>query len=347
MRRAVGALTVGLLAACGGQDLGPPRYTLEDCAVRRLADAETGWSVAGAEDLARLADGRIVLSAYDRLAAEAALKDRGQPPNGGLYAIQPDALAEGDLTVGSIAAAGPSGGLRPHGIDARGDRIAVVNRSGGDGLAPILEIYEVRDEGAKLIRSIDTAAYCAANDIAILDGGPLLISLDRAKCPGWAFDERVFGARKARLVRHGLDDKTTTLAGGLFFANGVARLGDDVLAVAETRAKQVRIIDGDGAGAKLKTPGAPDNLTRAPDGRLVVALQPDLIAFARYRYGRRDRAPSRIIALDPATGATELLFEDRSGDLFSGATVGLLTSDLLIAGSIRDNGLLVCREGGL
>ena len=55
------------------------------------------------------------------------------------------------------------------------------------------------------------------------------------------------------------------------------------------------------------------------------------------------RAPSRIIKANPQTGAVEILFDDPDGALFSAATVAVEWAGALIAGSVTDEGLLVCR----
>ncbi|MEO0983152.1 MAG: hypothetical protein AAFX03_10925 [Pseudomonadota bacterium] len=340
------------LAACGGPRLGDPAFALHDCARHALIDADTGLPIVGAEDLAAHPDGRrVYVSAYDRLAVEAAVEAGDPAPDGGLYVVDPMQLSAASSEVRSIIAS-PSKlviqhlrGLRPHGIAVSGDRLAMVNRlqRPGGALYPAIQQYEISGGAAELIDSRRSDTYCAANDLAF-DGDGLVISLDRKKCPGWAFDERVLGVAKGRLVFYSRDGREEDLVGGLKFANGVEVLSDGRFAVAETRRNRIYIREPDGSGRRLKTPGGADNLTLAPDGRLIAALHPDLIRLGRYRYGHRDTAPSRVIALDPDTGDIELLFEDRSGETFSGATAAVLMDGLLVVGSVRDAGLLVCRK---
>lgn len=384
-RAGAAAIAAAVSAACGAPDLGPARFAARECVVRALTDADSGWRVSGAEDLALDQAGRVVVSAYDRLEAERAVTAGDPPPDGGVYRVAITALLAGDVRVTSLIDPAAMGGLRPHGIavDRRDGAatLAVINRRGragrfGDalaGLEPVLEVYALSDrDEARAPRVRHMPAPCAANDVAFIANGATLISLDRDYCPGWAWRERL-GARRARVVA--LDPGTTagdsvSVRTRLGFANGLAVWPGGSphgrIAVAETRARRVRVLSavapgnvspedispGDGAhDTLLPTPGAPDNLTVAADGTLVAAVQPSLLTFGLYRYGRRDRAPSRIIAravesLDDPHAPWTLLYEDATGRQFSGATAAVLAGDVMIAGSVRDEGLIVCRAGG-
>ncbi|GMG81271.1 hypothetical protein LNKW23_04840 [Paralimibaculum aggregatum] len=141
------------------------------------------------------------------------------------------------------------------------------------------------------------------------------------------------------------------IAEGLVYPNGLAEFpyaGAPHLAVAETRARRVTLLPAAGPGGAadrqhIDLPGAPDNLMPAPGGRVLAALHPSLLRLALYRFGWRSRAPSRLVAIHPADGRVEMLYDDPSGRRFSAATVGHLTgAGILVAGSVRDAGLLVC-----
>jgi hypothetical protein len=107
--------------------------------------------------------------------------------------------------------------------------------------------------------------------------------------------------------------------------------------VAETRSN--RLLRPDGSAVDL--PGAPDNLTASTEG-LVIALHPSLLRLWPYLAGWSEHAPTRI-ALVRDGGAVELLYDDPAGARFSAATTAVLADGRLIAGSVRDAGLLVCR----
>jgi sugar lactone lactonase YvrE len=342
MRCAIIALAPVFLAGCGVPAGGAPRFAGKDCAVRPIVEAGTGRAIVGAEDLALDPEGgRLFVSAQDRLAVARAM-EAGEPvPEGGVYAVDPAALRLGPTRATAIVAPGAiRGGLRPQGIAFADGRLAVVNRRlGSDGaFDPVVMLLDAGAVPAGVLAVHRASGFCALNGVAI-DGPVVLATLDRAACDRFAFSELLPWAKTGRLVR--LTEETSgVVAEGFRFANGVVVLRDGRIAVAETRGGQIRLSDG----AVLKTPGGPDNLKLAADGRIVAAVLPSLVRSLPYVAGWTERAPSRIVAVEPEGGTVELLFDDPTGDLFPGASVGILVGDMLVAGSVHAPGLLVCRK---
>lgn len=347
-----------LLAACVGTAwfhwpgaAEPARFAHEQCRRLALVDEDTGAPVVGIEDIAA-DEGGLYLSAQDRLAAEAAVAEGRTAPAGALYWLDRTALAgRGPVRVAALEQ--PFAPFHPHGIDAAGGVLASIQRRygayGAEGIAALrrdghsLDIYN----GAVAPRG-----FCAANDVAI-GQGQLWISLDRTACPGMSWPDRLRprGSGWVFAISTAQNAPGAEL-GGFVFANGLAVLPGEAprLAVAETRAERIALVDWPEEGApevteRLPMPGAPDNLTLAGDGRIVAALLPSLLRFALYRYGWAEAAPSRAVAVDPPAGRYEVLFDDPDGALFSGATVALWEGGRLVLGSVRDAGLLVCEEG--
>ncbi len=324
-----------------------PRIDAGQCRPLALVDA-AGRAVVGAEDLALDAEGgRLFVSAYDRLAVEARLGRRGDPPPaGGVYALPLASLAaEGPLAVADLLAPALGAPTRPHGIalgrgaDGRA-RLAVVARdarpdeAGRWRLAPRVVVLEEDAAGGgwRPGRVVAGRQLCHLNDVAITPGGRLLATLDRGPCPGEG---------RGVLVELGEGGRMRTLASGYRFANGLAFDAEGRLWLAETRASRLRAPAG---GLRRDLPGHPDNPALAPDGRLVVALHPSLIRLALYRHGwpLGRRAPARVVALDPASGAVEWLLDDPGGRVFPGATAAVVAGDRLVVGAVRAPGLLVC-----
>lgn len=338
-----------LLGACAPA-APPPLIDASQCRRLALVDA-LGQPVVGAEDLALDAEGnRLFVSAHDRLAVEARLGRGGDaPPAGGVHALPAEALAaEGPLPVADLVAPALGAPTRPHGIAlARGPDgrlgLALVARDAvrdGEGrwrLVPraVVLAEDPAGGGWQLVRSQDGPELCHLNDVALTPGGRLLATLDRGPCPGEG---------RGVLVELG-DGPPRTLAGGYRFANGLALDADGRLWLAETRARRLRAPAG---GLRRDLPGHPDNLSLAPDGRLIVALHPSLIRLALHRYGwpLGRRAPSRVVALDIETGAVSTLFDDPSGAVFPGATAAVVAGDRLVIGGVRAPGLLVCPMPG-
>jgi len=338
IRRTMIAGTAALAAAVAALWLRAPperlaaRYVAADCGRVALIDPARGHRSAGAEALALAPEGNLILAAHDRSA--------DPPTPGGLHAIAPSALfGVEEARVRTLHAGRPGAPpFRPHGlaISPDGARLATINRS-QPGAATV-EIGALDGGRWTPDRRIEGQDLCRANGLAFtgLAEDDLLITLDRAACDT-ALADLLPGAATGRLAR--FDGRRHEIVReGLSFPNGIlpGRF------IAETRAR--RILRP--SGPPIALPGGPDNLSLAPDGRLVAALHPRPHLLWFYLEGWRRRAPTRLVAVDPETGAVEILFDDPDGKIFSGATGAIIAGDSLVAGSVRDDGLLVCGGTG-
>ena len=335
---------------CSAQTAGEPVYRLDECRKVLLFDAATRLSIVGAEDIAFDAAGdRLIVSAYDRRRVEAAAKTRAEPPTGGLYAVPRASLRRGPSATATPLARPDAvpGGLRPHGVDFNSltGEIAFVNRgyvSKGTGSRRAPAVMSL-DRGGRMhsLLSADIT-HCAANDV--LAGAEIIVSFDHGKCGGRGFLEDVFGLGRAGLMLNG-----DVALDGVRFANGLARLPDGGIALAETRARAIRLVDVNGAQIiqrrTLRTPGGPDNLSIAQNGDVVAAVHPSPLRIGLHRKLGIGAAPSRIVRIDPESGAVTTLFDDRAPALFAAATAAVEIDDALYAGSVLDEGLLVCQRG--
>lgn len=314
--------------------VGAPTIPASACQRLPLVDASTGKPIVGAEDLAYdPARRRVLVSAYDRLAAE-----RGDPPGGGLYALP-------EATLGSATRLPPillEKGVAPHGIDIADGKLAVVERRYAGDAPPQVSIGLYDLQANRLAAVVRDTRLCRANDLVLLPGPALEVTLDRGPCTQ---GKPSGDGRVAEIVwPDGPGARVDILEDDLRFPNGIAAVGSDIV-VADTRAQALRML---GSTARRVLPGGPDNITRDSAGRLVVALHPSLLRFGLHRYGwpLGDHAPSRILRTDFRTGASELLFDDPDGTTWSGATVGLVIGSALLLGSVREQGLLVCPMPG-
>lgn len=340
---------------------------------RRLAltDAATGKPVVGAEAVRRSGDGtEIFVAAYDRRSVD----DDGLPPQGGLYAIDLDALTTDEApSIASLPAPRPAvGGFRPHGLayhagNGQGARLAVINRryvplaSGGTAFHPALEIYRQSAGSWHHIRTVDHDGFCRANNLDFVSPERLVVSVDRSVCADFTVSEDVFGFPGGYLLDVDLADPNAARVTRidtplLHFPNGVAHDADrELLYVTATKAATIIPFavseDGDGlrldAQPQIALPGFPDNIaiegSRQNEAQMIVATFPGLMALAAYRFGwfGTTLLPSRIIRVD-ARGQVETLFSDPVGELYSAASSAVLVDGHLVAGSIGDRDLLVC-----
>jgi hypothetical protein len=340
-------LTAAVAGGCARKDAEAPRFPINQCERVTLIDEATGVEITGAEDLdIDREGGRIFISAYDRRRVEAAaVRGEKAVPQGGLYAIEIAALSSGAASFELRSLVEPSlvvGGLRPHGIafDRDSGELAFINRGYFiDGKAWRRETNLVTSDPDQPQSIEIVRADCTANDVASLNGRWIL-TLDHGGC-GWrAAFEDITGARKGRLV----DDKGEALQSGFGFANGAVTASDGGIVVAATRERTLHIFNSEGNALLLKLKAAPDNLTLSDEGRIIAAVHPNLISLGLQRKLGVGRSPSRVVEIDLATGDQAVLFDDPKASRISAATAAIRTENLLVIGSVIDEGLAVCRD---
>lgn len=342
------AAAVGM-TSCAQEEIGEARYSPDQCRRVALVNAE-GAVVRGAEDLALdRAGARLFVSAYDRRAAEKAAGKRNEaPPSGGVYALPLETLFDSDtdqISVTSLAAPGDfTGGLRPHGLhyDAANQELVFINRTYlryGRKWRMTPKLQRIGANGEMFVGEAKEAP-CAANDVTS-DGADELTTFDHATCGFGAGLEDVF-----RLKRSGFSNKEGPVFEKAAFANGIANLENGKVALAATRESALLIVDVNSADVtqRITLPGGPDNVSLAEDGKLIAAVHPKMLKLAVNRKLGWGRAPSRIVKADAKTGNVDILFDDPNGTLFSAATAAVETPQGLVAGSVTDEGLLVCQE---
>jgi hypothetical protein len=315
----------------------PARFVLDDCSRAALVDTGSGQPITGVEDMALLPDrDTLILSAMDRLALS---RRPSSAPEGGLFRVSLKRLAAGETWAAPIVRPGVvAGELFPHGIAVSndGERLAVINRA-RDGKVSIIG-GSLGREGFNIRTTRSEPEFCRANDLMFAgdEGMNMRVTLDRGNC-GLDWADLKPGSTSGRVISVNLRSIAPPRVEetGLAFANGIAGMY-----VAETRASRLR----HRLDQPLELPGGPDNLNWDGLGGLIVALHPSLFWLAAYRFGYHDTAPSRIVRVG-LDRRIEVLFDDTSGEVFSGASSAVLSGGVLVAGSMRDAGVLVCRKG--
>lgn len=348
----LGSFYLLMLAACSGEAVGTAKYAADQCRRVALIDAGTGQAIVGAEDFALDPEaGRLFISAYDRRAVEkAARKKANALPQGGVYAVPLETLFGSETQVANARSlAAPrdiAGGLRPHGLsyDAANHELVFINRvykRDGRKWKMTPRLQRIGANGEMFVGDV-VDAPCAANDV-LATGDRTFASFDHGACDWRAGLENALRLKRSGLATVGGERLFERAA----FANGLALTLGGEIAMAATRENALLLLKENDDYAvetgRIALPGGPDNLTLAHGGGIVAAVHPSLHRLALNRRLGIGRAPSRIVKADPDTGAVELLFDDPSGDLFSAATVGVETEDGLVAGSVTDEGVLVCK----
>lgn len=273
-------------------------------------------------------------------------------------------------------------GLALHEAVDGGRMLAVINRryfdkqSGKRMFRPSIELFRSTKTAWRHTGTLTHPGFCRANDLAFLDDTSLIATIDRSVCADFTVSEDVFGFAGGHLLQVDFEHDGSLTAVErpstplLDFPNGVVTDAVDAsIHVAITKGAAIAMFrrnDSLAAGpvfddGRISLPGHPDNLSVMRDStgrKMIVALYPDLPRFAAYRYRwfGTDRAASSIVAIDEE-GGVETLFDDPEGALFSAASSAVLVAipqagrgkagrDLLIAGSVGEDGLLVCSGKG-
>ena len=379
--RPVAALaTVALLAAVAlAHAQGSDTPAAEACRAVSLIDTASGRALRGAEDIAIDAPAGVALiSVDDRWAVEDAI-DAGAAvlPQGGIYALRldPQSLSGDEFAAENLTADFSRGrDFHPHGLalfNDGGQRVLfVVNHhrtqhEGAETAAwrrrPAVEVFALEDGALAHVRTVEHAAICRPNGIAALGPERFLVTNDHGGCGALAARlEDLLPLRRSNLVHVDLgagpqgSESVRVVAGGFRFANGVA-LGTEEpprIYVADTRRKAVfvyRLSDllsqADAAPVQeLALESGPDNLEWLGDEHLLTGTHPRLLRLGLYlrRWFGVKSGPSRVIAIDPASGRVQRLFDDPDGALISGASTAAAYGRWLLIGSAASPGLVIC-----
>lgn len=337
-------------AGCAGEAAEGAKYAAGDCRRVSLIDETTGERIVGVEDFALDAAGdRLFLSAYDRRAVEKAVRKKAfSVPQGGVYRVGWRALVSGADEISAspvVNGADIPGGLRPHGIDydAGAGEVVFINRAyqrinGRWRMSASIE--RAGAEGEAFIGA-RAEAPCAANSV-LSDSTGILISYDHASCDWRASLEDALSLKRSGVAA----EDGYELFDSAAFANGVTRSDTGELVLAATREKSLLVLSQTVAGLaedrRIELPGGPDNVKPAEGGGVIAAVHPSLTRMGLHRRLGLGRAPSRIVRADLESGGVDILFDDPAGAVFSAATVAAERRGALVAGSVTDEGLLVC-----
>ncbi len=348
---ALGALLSGLAAA--------PSSALEpitDCEPVGRARPICGFQ--NPEDLALLPDGRTLLvSEYGNLeggrAGDLASFDTRSETRAVLFRGGDAAQARAAAGWGDAGCPGPPGAsFSPHGIglDRRSDgalQLLVVQHGGRESV----EFFEVTGDAARGWKLAwrgcalpPPDAYL--NDVVALPGGGFAATHMLPRSEG---EKGVEQGPELPASGHVLE--WTPGAGfarlpgsDTAIANGIERSRDGrVLYVNSSGGNELFALERASGRVLRRIPiPLPDNSTWAPDGRLIVASLVggwEITSLCRTLGGRACPSEFQLLAVDPETGASEVLYRNAGRPMGAG-TVGLRVGNALYAGSFASDRLL-------
>ena len=368
-------LAFGLVLLLHHHEIFKPESGHLSCTARILRIEGSAAIVEGPEDIIVDAGRRIAyISAHNRFKVDAEVAKGGPvTTRGGIYALAlADLAGSGEIMVkdlsASFAALQP---FRPHGIalyapQGQGQTLFVINRrhvlAGGKArLAPTIEIFDleagpIEDLGAP-VATIRHRLMCSPNDLAAIDRRRFVVSNDHGACtPGAKLIEELLGWKDGYLLA--IDGGSPrVVAGGIGYPNGLtltpAGAGPRKLLVSATRDKAVHVYDlerllaGNGntkPERSIEMPGSPDNFAWDAEGRLYLAVFPNIYRFAAFKRGwfGIETAPGGMVRFDWRLEVEPRYLHIFSGGSLNGVTIATPYGDWLMAASGFDNKLMVC-----
>lgn len=370
-------VVLGLVVLLHHHEIFKPAAGHLSCTVRLLRIAGSGALVEGPEDIVvDRARGVAYISAYNRFTLKAEISAGGPlTTTGGIFRLDLDELpGSGEITVKDLSASfSARQPFRPHGMalyapGGRGEALFVINRrhvmeDGRPRIDPTVEIFDLEgrtiDDLGAPAATIRDPLMCGPNDLVALDSRRFLVSNDHGACtPGAQFIEELLGWRDAYVLAFE-GGRPRIVAVGIGYANGLALspagAGSRKLLVSATRDKAVHIYDleellaGDGGiepERSIGLPGSPDNFAWDAEGRLYLAVFPNIYRFAAYMRGwfGIDAAPGGMVRLDWQADAEPSYLHIFDGRTLNGVTVAAPYGRWLMAASGFDNKLVVCER---
>jgi hypothetical protein len=356
MHRAIRWVLAGLLGLACAPLPAPTPQPITDCEAVGAARPICGFQ--NPEDLALLPDGRtLIVSEYGGLDGErpGAITsfDTETETRRVLFRGGDAGAARPEAGWGDAACPGaPSAAFSPHGIhlsrreDGRLQLLAVQH-----GGRESIELFEIAisasgDPSARWRGCVIPPAGAYLNDVVALPGGGLATThmLPREQGAGGVMEG--FSAQPSG---HVLEWQPTSGFRRIpnseaAIANGIERSPDGSLLYVNASASGEVVALERASGRMLwRVPiPLPDNSTWAPDGRLIVASLVGGFSGTKICQtigGRACPAEFQLVALDPATQRTEVLFR-HAGPPMGAATVGLRVGNAIYAGSFSSDRLL-------
>jgi arylesterase/paraoxonase len=298
--------------------------------------------------------GLAYLSYYNRLQPEGAKKQHGSVMLIDLNAAEPRVRA---------ALSTEPQNFEPYGIslyvpESGPKRLFVVNRAKLGEHS--IEIFEQSVTGAFApVESIRNRLLWSPNAIVAVGPRQFYVTNDAGfKDKDLADPSRYEQGRLRRnrsTVLYFDGERMKQVAQRLDMANGIALSPDGrTVYVSESMDRALRIFDRDIASGELKMrevvplDSTPDNLTVDAAGDVWIGSHPRMVAILQNLRDASSRSPTQVLKYSPGAEAGKRLTEvyANDGEELSAGSVAATRGNLLVIGSVTDQKLLLCTQGG-
>ena len=299
--------------------------------------------IPGAEDITiSQVDSFAIISSDNR-----ASRRDGTPHQGGLYFLdlkQP--VSTPRLLTGDF-----SQPFYPHGIsmirlDSAHYKIYAINHVDREHS---LEVFHLYGDSLVFSETLKDRAMLSPNDLVALDESRFYFTNDHGFAGGWKkFMEEQLGLAVSNVVYFD-GNSYREVAGGIAYANGINYDRErNLLFVASPRRFLVKVYQTSKNGALQFIENIPcgtgvDNIEFDEEKKLWIGCHPNLLGFAAYAAGKKDKAPSEIITIDYRSSgdySINSIFVD-DGALMSAATVAAVLGEKILTGNVMDKHFLI------
>ncbi len=272
---------------------------------------------------------------------------------GGIYVI--DLKQPRDKWVLAPVTPNEPADFKPHGLslyigpDGK-RRLFVVNHATAGNA---IEIFDVGDGGTlTYVKSVSSPLLASPNDVVAVGSDAFYVTNDHASKGLGAQLGDLLLLRNANVVYYD-GDAMRIVADTLLFPNGINVSPDGkTIYVGETLGAALDVYTRDPATGALtgrdytKLGTGLDNIDVEPDGSLLIAAHPNMIAFLQHASNPAKLSPSQIVRIEPGRngGGKAGTIYLNLGEQLSGSSVAAGFDDLMLIGSVFEPKILVCKQ---
>ena len=298
--------------------------------------------LAGAEDITiSLTDSFALISATDRAA-----KIRGEKETGHLYLID---LKKPGYELINLTSSFPKD-FAPHGVSMikqdSSYKVVVINHT---DLGHSLEFFQLYQHNLTFVKTLNDPTMISPNDIVLLDGDRFYFTNDHAYERGFLRLLEDYAGYAASSVIYYDGENYQQVASGIGYANGINfDKNRNLLFVASPRKFLVKVYHTKADGTldfieNIVCKTGVDNIEFDSENNLWIGCHPDLLHFAAYAKGKKNKSPSEIIKLTYIKKGTysieQIYMED--GSNMSASTVAAPFGNKLFLGNVMDDNFLI------
>ncbi len=238
----------------------------------------------------------------------------------------------------------------PHGISMiKKDSAYLVMAINHTPDSHFIEVFELRDEKMKHLRTLSDPTMISPNDLVIVSENQVYFTNDHKYAKGFKKSvEEYSGLSIANAILFD-GENYREVADGIAYANGInIDMHRSLLYVASPRNFHVKVYSMNTEGDLAFIENIPcktgvDNIEMDEQGRLWIGAHPNLLRFGSYATSKKETAPSEIIRIEyreKGNYKVDKIYVEK-GDTMSGSSVAVPFGNRIFTGNVMDDAFLV------